>query len=117
MNNERQRPNYYAILPAVVRYDADLSPNAKLLYAEITSLCNEKGYCWATNNYFASLYSVDDRTIRRLLKQLADKKYIKIEQIKGIQRQIFINEGIQYRKELKKIIIPNYNWLDDNGEE
>lgn len=107
------KPNYYAILPAVVRYDVDLSPNAKLLYAEITSLCNERGYCWATNKYFSMLYSVESRSIQRLLKQLADKKYIKIELIKGIERQIFLSDGITFSREVKKIIIPNYNWLEE----
>ena len=48
------KPNFYAILPAFVRYDTELSANAKLLYSEITSLCNEKGFCWATNSYFAN---------------------------------------------------------------
>ena len=31
-----ETPNYYAIIPANVRY-ADLKPNAKLLYGEITA--------------------------------------------------------------------------------
>lgn len=85
------KPNYYAIIPANVRYDKDLSANAKLLYGEITSLCNEKGYCWASNQYFASLYSVSDRTIQNLIKQLSDKNYIKIEVINSNQRNIYIN--------------------------
>lgn len=33
-----QKPGYYAILPAVVRYDDRLRPNGKLLYAEITAM-------------------------------------------------------------------------------
>jgi len=32
------KPNYYAILTSEVRYNQKLTPNAKLLYAEITAL-------------------------------------------------------------------------------
>lgn len=71
--------NYYAIIPANVRYDNDLTANAKLLYGEITALTNEKGYCWATNNYFAELYNTSDRTIRRWISQLSEKGYIVCE--------------------------------------
>jgi DnaD/phage-associated family protein len=68
--------SYYAIIPANIRYDADLTPNAKLLYGEITALCNERGYCWAGNSYFADLYNKDKSTIKRWIKQLEDKGYI-----------------------------------------
>lgn len=85
-----EQKSYYAILPAYVRYDKELSSTAKLLYAEITALCNEKGYCWATNQYFSDLYSVSDRQIRRILKQLVDKKYIKIIIDKNTNRKIFL---------------------------
>lgn len=74
-----EQSNYYAILPASVRYDKNLSINAKLLYAEITSLSNKEGYCWATNEYFSSLYNNSDRTIQRWLKELVNKNYITIE--------------------------------------
>ena len=73
--------SYYATIPANVRYDKDLTPNAKLLYGEITALCNEKGYCWATNEYFANLYNVSERTITEWIKILQSKNYITTETI------------------------------------
>ena len=74
-------PNYYAIIPANIRYDADLTANAKLLYGEITALCNEKGYCWATNEYFANLYGVSKTSISKWISSLIQKEYIFSETI------------------------------------
>ena len=85
------KPNFYAILPAFVRYDTELSANAKLLYSEITSLCNEKGFCWATNSYFANLYGISERTIQNLIKQLNDKDYITIKILGNSKRLIYID--------------------------
>ncbi len=73
------KKSYYAIIPAEVRYDEELPPNAKLLYGEITSLCNEKGYCWATNQYFADLYKVSKITVSRWISTLNNKGYIAVE--------------------------------------
>lgn len=70
------KKSYYAIIPANVRYDENLIQGAKLLYGEITALCNEKGYCWATDSYFSSLYKVSKKTIQHWLKSLNDNGYI-----------------------------------------
>lgn len=86
----QNKPNYYAIIPANVRYDSSLSSNAKLLYGEITALCNEKGYCWALNAYFMDLYDLSERQIQRILKNLVEKNYIKVEIIDNFKRKIFI---------------------------
>lgn len=72
-----ETPNYYAIIPANVRYDKNLKDKAKLLYGEITSLSTKDGYCWATNRYFADLYDVSTTTISTLIKNLVDRGYIK----------------------------------------
>lgn len=74
-----EKPNYFSVIPANVRYDKDLSPNAKLLYAEITSLCNSKGFCFATDDYFCHLYELSKSSIQRLLVALEQKEYIKRE--------------------------------------
>lgn len=71
-----ESPSYYAIIPAGVRYDKQLPQGAKLLYSEITALSNKNGYCWASNDYFAKLYSVSNSTIQSWLKSLEDKSYI-----------------------------------------
>lgn len=73
------KKSYYAIIPANVRYDESLPPNAKLLYGEITALCNAEGYCWASNKYFADLYGVTLRTVANWLRSLTDRGYIKSE--------------------------------------
>ena len=80
-----QKPNYYAIIPAEVRYSKKLTPNAKLLYAEITALSNKDNVCWASNKYFSNLYNVSTVTISRWISSLVKNNFIirKIIYIKG----------------------------------
>lgn len=87
------KKSYYAIIPASVRYCKKLENGARLLYGEITALCNEKGYCWASSKYFSDLYEVSDRTIRRWLAKLEKNKFIKVE-IKGLERKIYLMEDL-----------------------
>lgn len=86
------KPAYYAVIPADVRYDKRLTPGAKLMYGEITALCNERGYCWALNGYFAALYEVTDRTIQNHLEKLRDTGYIHMEH-NAKSRKIFLTES------------------------
>ena len=104
----KDKPNYYSIIPANVRYDNSLTPNAKLLYAELTSLCNMNGRCNASTKYFADLYEVTRVSIQKWLKSLEDKKYIK--------REIIYKKG---SKQIEKRYItlvnnPSKKMLTDN---
>ena len=76
---EPSAPNLMAWIPARVRYDERLSPNAKLLYGEIAALTNAYGYCWATNRYFAELYGFTPKSVSALVGQLREAGYIRVE--------------------------------------
>ena len=74
-----REPAFDAVIPAPVRYCDELCANAKLLYGEIRALCGPYGYCWATNAYFAELYSVNERSIARWISQIEKLKFIAIK--------------------------------------
>lgn len=75
-------PNYYAIIPAKVRYDDRLRANEKLLYGEISALSNKDGECWASNSYFAKVYQVTTPAISRWISDLEECGYISVEYIR-----------------------------------
>lgn len=87
---KEEKPAYYAIIPASVRYDTALPPNAKLLYGEITALCNKEGFCWASNKYFAELYGVASGTISEWIRKLRDTGHINYVVKDNNTRQIFL---------------------------
>lgn len=98
-------PNYYAILPADVRYDKRLKPMEKIMYAELTALSNKDGFCSASNQYFADLYEVDQATVSRWIAGLSKCGYVSIiltrnESKQVIGRQIFIADAAKNRGDL-----------------
>jgi len=95
-----EKPNYYAVIPAEVRYSKGLTPNAKLLYAEITALCNMNGKCTASTQYFCKLYEVSRGSIQNWLKLLEDNGYI--------ERTVIFRQG-------SKEILSRYIKLKDKG--
>lgn len=119
MENQEQ-PNYYAIIPANVRYDKRLTLLSRFLYGEITALANKHGFCFATNNYFAILYDVSKQTISKSINSLLEFEYVKIELIYAAntkeikQRKIYIVNAIQNDTLLTKNNIPINENLKDN---
>lgn len=81
--------NYFAVLPAAVRYDPELSARAKLLYAALTSLAVGEGIAYPSNAYIAETFDVDERTVQRLISELDALKYITV--------------GFEYRENTKEI--------------
>ena len=89
-----ERPNFYAIIPANVRYDKRLKPIERLLYGEITALCTKEGFCFATNGYFAELYECTKVSISNYISKLEECGYIRTEYDDGNNRKIFISDSV-----------------------
>ena len=104
MMSEEMQPHYYMNIPAFVWDDTDLlrKPKAILLYGHISTLANKKGYCWATNDYFAKQLKVDKRTVIDYVNLLVEKGYIK--------RKIFHKEN---SKEVEKRILSIFTTPSD----
>lgn len=96
---DAERPGYYAIIPADVRYDDRIPANAKLLYGEISALIGAEGFCYASNSYFMRIYGFSDPTITRLITQLEKAGYIKREMEKDnsgqvVRRKLYLSASV-----------------------
>ena len=114
--------SYYAIITAKVRYDSRLTANAKLLYGEITALCNEMGYCWATNTYFATLYGVSKASISSWIGALESCGFVQVilnykpgsKEIES--RHIYLKDAIVLTTPMKENLhTPMKEILQDNN--
>jgi len=106
---DHHEPSFYAIIPADVRYCKALPPSAKLLYGELTALAKKKGYCWASNAYFADLYEVEERQIKRWLEALKVEGFIHVEITKNglkSERKIWVSQRM-FTKGQKRPFVEN----------
>lgn len=114
-----ERPAYYAILTAKIRYDRNLKANEKLIYAEITALANKEGYCHASNKYFSDLYDVTPQTVSSWISHLEKLGYVQVQIIRKnnqiVQRRIYL-KNINDKQEAPPIK-KNLNTYKEKSEE
>lgn len=95
-----QKPGYYSILTADVRYHEKLSPFDKLLYSDITALTNKKGYCNASNKYFSKVFNKSISTISRSISTLSENNLIESILIRDenneiVERKIYLKQTVR----------------------
>ena len=114
-----EKPAYYAILTASIRYDNKLKANEKLMYAEITALANKAGYCHASNRYFSELYNVTLQTVSTWISHLEKLGYIETQIVRKdnqiVSRKIYLCKLAEQKNAppIKK----NLNTYKENPEE
>lgn len=109
------RRSYWAQLPSEVRYSEELSSTAKLLYAELSALIGEDGYCWATNTYFAGVLGVSERTISRMISQMETAGFIRCEMAatdNGSERRIYAGAFFPGKRGIDKNVYTPPGGLD-----
>lgn len=110
-------------MPNVVLFNKELTDKQKLLYCLVSSLCAEKGYCRATNEYLWELLDADKRTISRNIAALQeiwlinlirdeqwrrnitlDKNVLGVGQKcpRGVDKNVYHNNTIEYYNETKE---------------
>ena len=131
--NINEQPSYFAVIPASVRYDKDLKANEKLLYGEITTLCNSNGICFVSNKYFADLYCVTSQAVSKWILHLQELGYITVEytyrdNTKEIEKRIIrlkeVSTNIDTYQQMieennikeKDIYYNNINYIDKKKE-
>ena len=79
---------WYWMMPNSVLFNKDLTDKQKLLYCLISSLCAEKWYCRATNEYLWELLNASKITISKNISILVEKWFIFIEVNQNYQRKL-----------------------------
>ena len=85
--------NWVSVIPAEILYSKNLSDKEKLVYAVISNLTHEKGYCWASHRYIAELLNCSNVTISRAVSNLHKRNYIDVSLTKdedGTNRKIYL---------------------------
>lgn len=102
--------NGYSICLNKWALDKDIKNELGLLLI-ISSLCAEKGYCYASNKYLAKEFNITEISISYKIKKLEKKGYISIEYEKrGCE--------ITSRKiRLKNILIDDYKYFKSTIKE
>lgn len=91
--------NYFAVIPAAVFYDLELTANEKLFYGVLSALSQKEGYCWANNERLAACFScggheISPRSVERWLATLKKRGHIRTQSLtkngKFVGRRIYL---------------------------
>ena len=64
-------------MPSEILINNKLSDKEKIILSMIMYLSKDKGYCFATNNYFSDILNITVVSISRIINSLKKKNYIK----------------------------------------
>jgi len=106
-------------------YSKELDVYEKLIYAEVSGLLGEEGFCWASNEYIADKLNISVRKVSSALTNLEKLGFLVrfISKEEGNKRKIYLNankkshpqEGSKDSKD--NIDFTDYNINNEKGQE
>ena len=66
-------------IPAEILFNKDLSDKEKIILSMVLYLSEEKGSCFASNKYIASIVNVTPERVSKIISSLKDKEYVKVK--------------------------------------
>ena len=90
----------YGIVPRKVFKDDSISPLSRLVFAEISCLCAENGFCFSKNKHLAEVFKVSEKSISNCIQEL--QKYLVIENGDNKFRKIYFVNSIVKSKNPKE---------------
>lgn len=80
----------YVIMPIEILQSKELSCNEKILYCYLNLF--KKGVCFQSNEKLCEMTGLEERTLQRALKKLAEMKYVFIEYVNNnsAMRRIYV---------------------------
>ncbi len=93
----------YAVIPAHILSDQTLSPQAKLLYAEIAAATPKNGYCTKSAEAFGKILGASESAVRRSTNELIASSAIRIEYAKAktqaiLYRRLYLTDIAEFRQ-------------------
>lgn len=111
----------YVIMPMEVLKDDNLTPSEKILYCYLTLF--KKQCCFQSNAGISSFTGLDESTVKRGLKKLAELKYIFVEFVNNnsAARRIYVimdnPKKLEYLAKRGAFDVPQKNVVEDDDNE
>lgn len=120
MDGEQQKLEFTGLWIDLASFsEKEFTPTDMILYRIISVLCEKKGYCWASNKYFAFLLHISIPTVVSSLNKQKRLGYIttSVSQKKGNFREIRVTEGEKIEARRKQNRSDFYAWFDSKNDQ
>ena len=97
-------------IPMEILNDTKISLNVKNFYATVVKLCQNKGYCWGTNEYFAKKFGRTVRTISKWVSELITHNYLISEMVYADKKHKKNQRQLRLVNNSNTILTSRYTW-------